>query len=137
MAPEQIEPGRYGINGKISTNLDLWSFGVRAYEFLTGKKLFTEDDEDTNMHEAMKRILVDPVDEKLSVLPEPYRSVIRLCLVRDASLRVQTASEVLMMLEGKIPVKQVAEEPMPQTQTHSSSTVEIKSAQPAAKTVTA
>lgn len=28
MAPEQLSPQKYGVNGKISTNLGLWSFGL-------------------------------------------------------------------------------------------------------------
>ncbi len=40
MAPEQLNVKKYGINGKISFNLDLWSLGVTIYEVLSGKVLF-------------------------------------------------------------------------------------------------
>lgn len=40
MAPEQFSPKRYGINGKISTNLDLWGFRLITYQLLMDESLF-------------------------------------------------------------------------------------------------
>ncbi|CAN5153602.1 hypothetical protein BH09BAC2_BH09BAC2_17430 [soil metagenome] len=39
MAPEQFDTEKYGIDGRISTNLDLWSFGILTYEMVTKKHL--------------------------------------------------------------------------------------------------
>jgi serine/threonine protein kinase len=32
MAPEQFSPAKYGIDGKVGSNLDLWSFGIMVHE---------------------------------------------------------------------------------------------------------
>jgi serine/threonine protein kinase len=40
MAPEQFNPRKYGINGKISNNLDLWSFGCLTYELIKDESFF-------------------------------------------------------------------------------------------------
>lgn len=98
MAPEQLIPQKYGINGHIGTNLDLWSFGVIVYELATfGLKLFPTGDTE----ETMASILNDEqASLKLSELSEPYRKIAQSCLVKDASKRAQRAGELIEMLNG-------------------------------------
>ena len=48
MAPEQLNAKRYGVNEKISFNLDLWSLGVTIYEVFTGKVLFKNSEQDSS-----------------------------------------------------------------------------------------
>ncbi len=40
MAPEQLNTKKFGIDGKVSFNIDLWSLGVATYEIVSGDILF-------------------------------------------------------------------------------------------------
>jgi serine/threonine protein kinase len=101
MAPEQFNPAKYGIDGRISTNLDLWSFGVMLYELaMPGSKLFPT----ASTEQMMNNILdLETVLPKLITLKQPYRAMAQRCLVKDAAQRVQNADELLAILEGKEP----------------------------------
>jgi len=102
MAPEQFSPGKYGIDGKIGTNLDLWSFGLMVYELVTGESLFGNRGGNSSAEQVMGNILGnDLLEDKISRLPEPYLSVVKRCLVKDAGKRVRYAEELLALLEGK------------------------------------
>jgi len=110
MAPEQFSPAKYGIEGKIGTNLDLWSFGLMVYELVTGGCLFGSRGGDSSAEQVMGNILSsDLFEDKISKLPEPYLSVVKRCLVKDAKQRVQRADELIALMEGK-PVSQDIEQ---------------------------
>ena len=101
MAPEQFSPVKYGINGRIGTNLDLWSFGLLVYELIEGKTLFGGDGNTSSAEQIMSNILNQELaEEKFKKLPEPYRKLVRLCLVKDAKLRAQTADELINVLKS-------------------------------------
>lgn len=100
MAPEQFNPLKYGVNGTLSTNVDLWSFGVMLYNLVTGKSLFGQRSGDTAAEEVMSRILSENVSSLLEDLPEPYRKIAQRCLVHHASERAQSASELLNILDA-------------------------------------
>ena len=100
MAPEQINGKKYGINGSITKNLDLWTFGVSLYEILTGKVLFKHSDQDTS-EQIMSNIMAPELPEKIHNLPSPFREIIEKCLVKDARLRAQNAEELLYILNSK------------------------------------
>jgi serine/threonine protein kinase len=100
MAPEQFEPAKYGVNGKISTNLDLWSFGVLVYESITRKTLFGTKQTEMNIQETMKKILMDPIPADVHSLPSPFNVLIPLCLVRNANERCQSAEEAIAIMKS-------------------------------------
>ena len=50
MAPEQLNPAKYGINGHISTNLDLWSFGLLVYEAICHDSFFGNRSGESVLH---------------------------------------------------------------------------------------
>jgi serine/threonine protein kinase len=97
MAPEQFSPGKYGINGKIGTNVDLWSFGIMVHELLTNEPLFGQRSGNTTAEQIMNAILSQELPQDIDSLPEPFRTVIKKCLVNDAKKRVQRASEIIHM----------------------------------------
>lgn len=100
MAPEQFSPAKYGINGRISTNLDLWSFGLMVYELIMGETLFGGKGGHSSAEQIMSNILHDDiVEERSRKLPELYKRIIQLCVVKDANLRVQTATELIRLLK--------------------------------------
>ncbi|MFP6694720.1 MAG: serine/threonine-protein kinase, partial [Pirellulales bacterium] len=82
MAPE-IANGRYG------KEIDVYAIGIMFYEMLTGCVPF----EGESIGEVlMKHLTAEP---DLSVLDEPYRSIVRRCLVKDPDLRYRTVEELI------------------------------------------
>jgi len=81
MAPEQFVPGQFGINGKIDTNIDLWSFGLMVYEFVTDEEIFDLSGTNGNTAQIMQKILSEEINEtKLKALPYPYGAIVDRCL---------------------------------------------------------
>lgn len=100
MAPEQFNPVKYGMGAKISTNLDLWSFGIMVYELFTGGSLFGRRSANITSEHIMNAILStsERIPADVAKLAEPYQSVVRKCLVADANLRVKEAKELISIL---------------------------------------
>lgn len=97
-APEQIEGSR------VSFNLDLWAFGVILYEMMTGEKPFRSDlrnsSEQSVRREIEKKIMTVELPGRLEQVVEPYRTIIRRCLVRDIHERVRKEQELLDLLDA-------------------------------------
>ncbi|WP_374279778.1 serine/threonine-protein kinase [Novosphingobium sp.] len=100
MAPEQFYPGRFGIDGKVQSNADLWGFGVMIHDLLTDTTPFGRRDGDTTVEQIMAAIVEARLPEQLDELAEPYRSVVRQCLVADARQRIRRASDLLGYFGG-------------------------------------
>lgn len=100
MAPEQFNVKKYGINEKISFNLDLWSLGVTVYEVFTGKVLFKDNEQD-NSEQIMANIMAPELPEKVNQLPHPFKEVVSHCLVKNARERAQKAEELMVFLNSK------------------------------------
>lgn len=96
MAPEQFYPEKFGIHGTINTNVDLWSFGVILYELFTHKKPFGDELQD-NPLKTIQSITSDTIPN-LNEIPDPYRSVVRKCLEKNANARVKSAAELVSIL---------------------------------------
>lgn len=99
MAPEQLNPKKYGINEKIAYNLDLWSLGVTIYEVITGNVLFKNSEQD-NSEQIMTNIMAPELPKKIDELPEPFRNVVAHCIIKDANARAKKADELLVLLDG-------------------------------------
>ncbi|MFT3701379.1 MAG: serine/threonine-protein kinase [Agriterribacter sp.] len=97
MAPEQFNTKKYGIDEKISFNLDLWSLGVTIYEVYTGKVLFKDNDQD-NSEQIMANIMAPELPDKINRLPEPFKKVVAHCLIKSAKDRAQKAEELMPLL---------------------------------------
>jgi serine/threonine protein kinase len=100
MAPEQLSPSRYGIDGKIQCNLDLWSYGVMTIELLTGVLPFGEGDPEASTGQIMESIIRGIPPQVLNGFEEPYRSVLSMCMIQDAGKRAQSATELLSLFEA-------------------------------------
>ncbi len=111
MAPEQFSPAKYGIDGKVSSNLDLWSFGIMVHELLTNTTPFGSRDGDTTAEQIMSQILSTEMPDGIDRLPEPYKSVVKKCLVANAKERIRRASELVNYFEepGKTSTKSAAQ----------------------------
>ncbi|HEY0058096.1 MAG TPA: bifunctional serine/threonine-protein kinase/formylglycine-generating enzyme family protein [Flavisolibacter sp.] len=109
MAPEQFNPKKYGVNGRIATNLDLWSFGILVYESVCESSLFGSRSIGISAEQVMTNILSDLPLEKVTSLPSKYREVVNRCLVKNAAERVHDPLEL-------IPLLQVGQTPEPKIQ---------------------
>jgi serine/threonine protein kinase/formylglycine-generating enzyme required for sulfatase activity len=101
MAPEQFNPERYGINKKISYNVDVWAFGVTAYYLLTGDLLFGSRSGDTSAAQLINKIVhADGLDQKLNSVDEPFRSMLLKCVVPDANQRTNDFDDLVAILRA-------------------------------------
>jgi serine/threonine protein kinase len=98
-APEQIE------NHPIKKNVDLWAFGVILYRLMTGRLPFAAakgaDPTSANLEMSRKIVMVD-LPAEIAHIQQPYQYIIRRCLVKSTTERVQSAEELLGILKGKI-----------------------------------
>jgi serine/threonine protein kinase len=101
MAPEQFNPEKYGINGKINTNVDLWSFGCLTYELVTGESVFGNRSGNTRQEEVMSKILTGDIVLKIGQLSDPYRQIVERCLVKNADQRARNAKELIKLFAEK------------------------------------
>ena len=104
MAPEQFDPQKYGIDGRITTNVDLWSFGVILAEIFLETTPFGDRNTAQNPMQIVQNVLQNPLPSEIRSVPEPYQRVIRRCLVKDAKKRVQHSGELIRMLSDASPV---------------------------------
>lgn len=97
MAPEQLR------TENIDYNADLWSFGIILYELITGKHMIARKSfPETQREEAytfwrMANEERFPAD--LRTVPQPYQQIIRKCLIVSPEERVQTARDLLNLLD--------------------------------------
>lgn len=111
MAPEQFSPNKYGIEGKVSTNVDLWSFGIMVHELITDVPPFGHRSGNTTAEQIMSSILSADLPKEVDDIREPYQSVIKRCLVADAKQRIKTATELISYFEGAIQTPSVQANP--------------------------
>ncbi|MEJ7736647.1 MAG: SUMF1/EgtB/PvdO family nonheme iron enzyme [Chitinophagaceae bacterium] len=108
MAPEQFNPKKYGINGRITTNLDLWSFGLLVYDAVCHESFFGSRSGGISAEQVMANILSEASLAKADTMPAKYREIVKRCLVKNAAERVQNALELIPLFESKtIPVAEV------------------------------
>ena len=97
-SPEQLK----GLPLKLNT--DLWSFGVIAYEILTGKTLFEAQSQSTAsaewQNEITQKILHADISSELAMLPNNWQQVVSTCLEKDVNNRVQNSIALFSMLSG-------------------------------------
>ncbi|OWY19201.1 serine/threonine protein kinase [Sphingobacteriales bacterium UPWRP_1] len=101
MAPEQFAPAVYGIGGKIDTNADLWSLGIILYELFADKLPFGSRTKGITYEQILNNILFQELSIDYDLVPKPYSTVIKACLVKHASKRAQSAQQLLDILEGR------------------------------------
>jgi formylglycine-generating enzyme required for sulfatase activity len=101
VAPEQLK------GGKIRKNVDLWSTGVMLFELFTGKVPFypTKDDgTETARKEIIQQIEGAKIPAAINTIPEPWRTLIRKCLVVNSEVRLKDAEAVFAIINGGKPI---------------------------------
>lgn len=102
MAPEQFDPQKYGISNRISTNVDLWAYGIVLTEIFTHTTPFGDRNSSQSPMQIMHNVLHAPLPAQINNIPEPYRTVIRKCLVKEAEKRVKNAIELVDILSVQV-----------------------------------
>ena len=91
-SPEQLS------ERTIRKNTDLWSFGVIAFQALTGQLPFNTGEHASTSEagrlELFRQINSGKLPDKINTIKEPWQKLIRRCLVLDAAQRVQSEAEL-------------------------------------------
>jgi Tol biopolymer transport system component len=99
MSPEQA-------SGKIADRrADIWSFGAVLYEMLAGRRAFRGDSVSDTLATVLK---VDPDWDALpAAVPGQILTLLRRCLTKDRTLRLQAIGEARIVLAGPLNVGEV------------------------------
>lgn len=90
MAPEQINLAKYGKDGKLQPNTDLWALGCMLYEYFTGYAPFGKR-ADGDMQIDIQNKILDNEPKYPDTIPNLYKEIIQKCLVKNAANRVTDA----------------------------------------------
>jgi len=89
----------------IRKNTDLWSFGVIAYQVLTGELPFNTgvhgNTSEAGRQELFSQINSGKLPEKLNMVEEPWQELIRGCLVSGGDERVKGCGECREIVKGE------------------------------------
>jgi|GEM_PF-1516799 len=102
MAPEQFNPRKYGLNGKITYHLDFWAVGLAIYEALTNNDILFKNNPEDSREQVIQNILAPALPEKVKRLPPPFDRVVARCLAKHVDDRVQNTRELLELLSQPI-----------------------------------
>jgi len=104
-APEQLKG-----ETKMRRNADLWSFGVIVYQLMTDKLPFEPTTPDTSSEaartEVVNKILEGNLPSDIASIAPPHKYIVEQCLVLNKIDRVQTAKELIEILNGNTSTSQ-------------------------------
>jgi serine/threonine protein kinase len=97
-SPEQL------FAGNITKNTDLWSFGIIAFQVLTGQMPFNTGGYDSASEagrvELFRQISNGRLPETTAKIAEPWQTLIRRCLVINTVERIKNTQEARTILAG-------------------------------------
>ena len=97
-SPEQLA------DHAIRKNTDLWSFGIIAFQVLTGETPFNSGSYSTSSElgrqEIMKQISSGKLPELINQVPVPWKQIIENCLIIDSEKRIKDVESCIDMLRG-------------------------------------
>jgi len=83
---------------EIRKNTDLWSFGVIAFQTLTGKLPFTTGEHastsEAGRTELFRQINSGKLPKEIDAIPEPWQTLIQRCLVIDPAQRAKNTDAI-------------------------------------------
>jgi eukaryotic-like serine/threonine-protein kinase len=90
LAPEQILRDQ-----PVGQNVDIWAFGVVAWEALAGRRLFYASDEGSTLWRVLNEPITPPPD-----VPKAVARIVMACLERDPAARLADAREIARELSA-------------------------------------
>ncbi len=103
-SPEQLA------DNAIRKNTDLWSFGIIAFQVLTGETPFNSGTHSTSSElgrqEMMKQINSGKLPDSINEIPVPWKDIIIRCLNIDPDKRIKNVEGCIEMLKGLTPSEQ-------------------------------
>jgi serine/threonine protein kinase len=98
-SPEQLG------DREIRKNTDLWSFGVIAFQTLTGALPFTTGEHastgESGRMELFRQISTGTLPESINAIPELWQELIRRCLTTAPDRRIKDVAACLRVLNGE------------------------------------
>lgn len=97
-SPEQLA------DTTIRKNTDLWSFGIIAFQVLTGETPFNSGSHKTSSElgrqEMMKQINSGKLPDLINQVPLPWKQIIEKCLINDPEKRIKNVESCIDLLRG-------------------------------------
>jgi serine/threonine protein kinase len=88
----------------IRKNTDLWSFGIIAFQVLTGETPFKSGSHSTSSElgrqEMMKQINSGKLPDLINQVPVPWKQIIENCLIIDPEKRIKDVESCIEILRG-------------------------------------
>jgi eukaryotic-like serine/threonine-protein kinase len=94
LAPEQLDPSR-----KIDRRVDIWAFGVMAYELFTGEPAFRADEDAHTIWNVLNRRL-EHLCVRAPEVPGDVADLVMRCVERKRHDRPSSAEEIAAILEA-------------------------------------
>ena len=95
-SPEQLK------SKNIRKNTDLWSFGIIAFQLLSGALPFDAGDYESGsaegQQELLRRINEAKLPQIIESITEPWRSIIKSCVVADNEQRIHNTADCLNII---------------------------------------
>lgn len=101
LAPEQIAPEQFAENGKLNEKIDVWSFGVFVYEWVTSNNLYKHNNTKSSNVQLINAVLQGVQKEQLQQLPHPYNAITQKCLIQKANERI-SVSGLIEIFENRV-----------------------------------
>jgi formylglycine-generating enzyme required for sulfatase activity len=94
---------------EIRKNTDLWSFGVIAFQVLTGQLPFSTGGHATTSEsgrqELFSQINSGKFPDTINDIPKPWQTLIQQCLLKEVAQRVKNCKEATAILQGETQAK--------------------------------
>ncbi|MEZ4883379.1 MAG: serine/threonine-protein kinase [Chitinophagales bacterium] len=79
---------------QISLNADLWALGMLVYFIFKRQLPFGVINTATTYFQIRNNILHNPIPTNFDLIPQPYRTIVEQCLIRDAKKRVRRSQDL-------------------------------------------
>lgn len=84
--------------GELGARADLWSLGSLVFEIVNGSKLFYSEGD--SVEKTIRKVGTGEYQSDLERLPEPFRTFLRKCLIREVAGRSVSIEELVLILDG-------------------------------------
>jgi serine/threonine protein kinase len=94
MSPEQLGKGNY----KLGVSTDIWSFGILMYQLFSQELPFGSRRKGDSDGQIVANIINDAVQPDLTKIPDEFKHIVKGCLQKNPTQRLQTTEQVMALL---------------------------------------